>query len=289
MSFLASSDASPSLPQWACDRLLPDSAFADAYHETLPHRRAIIKSTISRLHLLWGERRDALVAQSRTFDSSLQLVELRSRDDVVVIVVPEGFSSPARLLGAMLPAQLAGVETVCIAVKQDAPTEDMPQLAPGVLAAMELAGVELCFGASQEELRALPEELDCMGASSTIISLDATFVLHSAFALATVPRMDLWCWFETADDSLLDDIFWVYGEDMEVQCCGNAPEKSELPEMPLEVVQQFDKFLMIAPEEMLPEFLSNAYLAISPSVLGMWLWPGLAPDAFYTARRTLAE
>ncbi len=276
------------LPEWVRQRQLPDEAFAQAYHDTLPHRRALIKATIARLFLLLGERREAETARTQTFDNDASVITLRQRDDIALIVIPEGFASPAKLLAALAPAQLAGVPLIAVAIKCDAlPANGIPDVAPGVLATMELTGVETCFHATEEEITSLSAELAEAGAWCSILSCNKTLVQHTAMARITAPHMDIWCWFESPDDINVDDVEWAYGTESDIHYCGHVPEGLERQDVPFEVLEQLEKHVAIAQDEVLSALTDNSFLALSPDVLGLWLWPGLTPDTFYATRRTV--
>ena len=103
-------------PSVSCDAWLDahevdDSLIARAYESVGGQGRAILKKNIARIHRLWGELppREQL---SRRFSRDF----CRDLDDQPVscalICCPAAFSHPAPLLAAVMPAVLAGVQSI---------------------------------------------------------------------------------------------------------------------------------------------------------------------------------
>jgi len=281
------------LPEWMQERLVSDEAFADAYHETVPHRRALLKSTIARLHALLGERRITSRSTATALDTGMRAITWELRLDTLVVTLPPGFSSPSRLLAVIVPAQLAGVReilVVCLRPESDADqSTEETAISPAILAALELAGVETCLDLSLQEFRKLPALLEESGQWGSFITLETGCTFIADFMSISADSLEVHCWFDDAESFSLDDLRWLYGDDAALICWGSPPDP--LPEgvqrgpEEYEVFQEVDKFLALAPEDRLKEISTSAHLACSAEALGLWLWPGLTPDAFFAARR----
>ncbi|AGW14255.1 histidinol dehydrogenase [Megalodesulfovibrio gigas] len=281
------------LPDWMQERLVSDEAFADAYHETVPHRRALLKSTIARLHALLGERRVSNRSTASALETGMRSIVWELRLDTLVVTLPPGFSSPSRLLAAIVPAQLAGVREILVVclrpdAEPDAPAAESA-ISPAVLAALELAGVETCLDLDMQEFRNLPAILEEAGQWGAFITLETGCTFIADFLTINADALEVHCWFDDPDTFSLDDLRWLFGDDAALYCWGNPP--ASLPDGvhrgpdDFDAFQEVDKFLALAPEERIKEISTSAHLACSKEALGLWLWPGLTPDAFFAARR----
>ncbi|GAB7080703.1 hypothetical protein [Megalodesulfovibrio paquesii] len=290
------------LPEWMQKRLVSDDDFATAYHEIVPHRRALIKSAIARLHALMGERRTSSRSTATALDAGMRAITWEVRVDTLVLALPPGFSSPAQLLAVVVPAQLAGVRDILVVHLRDDSEDDSaeappaaaprhPAIAPSILAALELAGVETCLDLAISEFAELPPLLDEAGQWGAFITLESGCSVVSDFLQQSTEQQEIHCWFDAEDDLSLDDLRWLYGDQVPVYCWGAVPKLlplgMEKVDGTAEQFQAVDKFLALAPEGQLTELGTSSHLACSPDALGLWIWPGLTPDTFFTTRRTI--
>lgn len=116
-----------------------DEQLAEAYEATSARHRSWIKTTLALIESVTPSR-PALVS-TRIENPAAGFAQTRTRESApwVVLLIGEGTVSAVRLAAAIMPARLAGVESI-LAVWTGAGT--MPH---AVIAALELTGVEQVF------------------------------------------------------------------------------------------------------------------------------------------------
>lgn len=134
---LSSSDGSVRFqpPAWLDSWRMDDAHAAQAYEQTPAPRRALLKTAIALHVQLWGE---APAEEIRRVASSARgFVHARADRPAAwtLAVVDPAHAAPARLLAALLPAALAGVEAIMVVFPERQPT-------PPLSVALELAGLE---------------------------------------------------------------------------------------------------------------------------------------------------
>ncbi len=125
------------LPAWLESFRPDDALYADAYEGTPAHLRALLKTAIAFAFHRWkpdqGERSVTVESPRAGFARTE-----RSRPaSWVLAVAAEGFASPARLLAALVPAVIAGVDRIIVV--------SPATFAPAVATALELSGIEDSF------------------------------------------------------------------------------------------------------------------------------------------------
>ena len=122
-------------PAWL-DALRPDDELAaSAYENTPAHLRALLKSAVAFYFHLWGEAPAEETRRVRSSAAGFAWARAESPVSWTLAVLDPAHASPARLLAALRPAVLAGVEPVLIVCP------DHPPL-PVQSVALELAGLE---------------------------------------------------------------------------------------------------------------------------------------------------
>lgn len=177
----------PQCLAWLQEHALDESVSARAYEAAGPQARSLLKLCIARLHAFWGERPLA-EASSRSFSQGFTAVRETTPAPYALIFCPVDYESPARLLAACLPAVLAGVERIipCFVTRGGMGSStgmDGPLPGDGLLAALELAGLEQAVCVSEAEaLTAFSLLHTDLGIGRVLILGEAPF--GEAFALA---------------------------------------------------------------------------------------------------------
>ncbi len=140
------------LPNWAEGFHVGDDVFAKAWEDISPHDRSLLKTAIAFQFHLWNTRDycETREKHSRREGFATKLHSMPA--PWVVIILAPGFSSPARLLAALVPAMLAGTSPIIITLST---------LPSAVCVSLELAGVEDVF------------LMDCTNAKSLVATLNA--------------------------------------------------------------------------------------------------------------------
>lgn len=161
---LCCSDAT-SLTESLVGSLVDDASFTDAYEAVSAPFRAWMKTTIAMHHALYGI---APSAQQRTIESvhtGCFFVETKQPVPWVLVVVDEYFCSGVRLLAALMPALLAGVQAVHVVRVSDG-TSAWPA---SLLAALELAGQETARSVLTDDFPLLLSQLEQQGTGRIIV------------------------------------------------------------------------------------------------------------------------
>ena len=177
---------------WLQEHALDDSVLAQAYESVGAGARSRFKLCIARLHAFWGER-PLKEASSRSYPQGFTSVRETHPVSYAFICCPAGYAYPERLLAACLPALLAGVRYIlpCIITSAEAVLHSGSQTpahrggagVEGLLAALELAGLEQTVHASEQHV------LEGLKLFNTVFGVGRLVVLGDApldenFALA---------------------------------------------------------------------------------------------------------
>ena len=149
------------LPDWLESFRPDDDLYADAYEGTPAPLRALLKTAIA--FAFHRYRADAGESRTETKSSRAGFFRMETSRpaDWVLAVAAEGFASPARLLGALVPAVVAGAGR--IALVSPAP------FAPAVATALELSGLEDSFTLDDERTADLYEDLRAASPNGRVI------------------------------------------------------------------------------------------------------------------------
>ncbi len=124
-----------------CKYLVPDQSLARAYDITGEQKRAGMKQLIAWLVDFYRINPCLRQTGSAEFKSGFKAWVQKAPVQELVFYIPPGYSSWNRLLAAVIPAVTAGVSS--LACVMDLTPGSEPD--PGVLAALELAGIENIF------------------------------------------------------------------------------------------------------------------------------------------------
>ena len=177
------------LPDWLEACRPDDDLYADAYEGTPAELRALLKTAIAFAFHRWpladDEQRLCRISSRSGFRHS----ESSAPAGWAIASLGPGFASPARLLAALVPAVLAGVDRILVI--SEAP------FTPAVCTALELAGLEDSFLLEADQMPGLYEDLRTLCPDGRVLAFpgaDGTFtdaqkeLMHSA-ALDGLPRL----------------------------------------------------------------------------------------------------
>lgn len=271
------------------DRLLPESAFDEAFDRVDPVSRAWIKKNISQLHSMYshggcpGRRVD--LEWSQGFQSRMEERPFAG----AAVCFPSRLLASPRLVAAVLPPLAAGVQRCC-AVRFGARGE---QWDPLLLAALELAGIEEVYEADPEGFQAWVANLG-QDSGTRLVFLEEPEAARGAGAscggpvlLPAVAKLGLW--FEEPEQWDLEALRIAHPR-AELLVGGPAAPKAEYPRE--RVVEGSAEELFAAgpdalyvPPSLFREAASRCSRVLGPGQEGCWIWPELAPESFL--KRTL--
>lgn len=174
-------------PSWLEAHIIADEHMAAAYENTEGHARAALKQTIAVQHCLWGEP-PFFEERMRAF-ASFAVQEQQSPAPYALIVADADNAKPTAFLGAILPAVLAGVERILACFTGESA---LPQA--GLLAALELAGVDKAFMLTEGALRTLVDDMSANLGQGRLACLGLDELAEDLAALAIkkeIPFMHL--------------------------------------------------------------------------------------------------
>lgn len=154
---------------WLEAHLVSDDRMGQAYESLSGQERAVLKKCIARLYTLWGES-PRCERRTRSFRHGFSVEEHYSPALYALFFCEPGLSSPAALLAALMPALLAGVDTVlpCFATEQNTDSEGPPA---AFLGALEQSGIERAFIADEGAVCELAALLHSWSARGRIVVL----------------------------------------------------------------------------------------------------------------------
>ncbi|MFW5735588.1 MAG: hypothetical protein ACOCWR_11060, partial [Oceanidesulfovibrio sp.] len=217
------------LPSWLLDAALSDAPFARAFDAVGEERRALLKTAIARLTTVYGVSDVQERHEIRNYGAGFAMSRRTSLARCAFIVLCQGFASPAALLGALVPALLAGVPEVVVVRLVENDPEPWPD---ALLCAMELAGQELAVDLDLESFRSLLADMPGVGFPYRCLALgspadDMLAVLASRrrrgldYRVFSEPAA-LSAWFDPAFD--YDGVAWMHPNASHT--CWNSSEET---------------------------------------------------------------
>jgi len=163
--------STPSYQSWLDAHVLADSLMAEAYESLSGKERAVLKKGIARQHAVWGEY-SLRESRTRSFRQGFGVVEDDAPVTYGLLVCEASYPSPAAFIAALMPALLAGVSAVlpCF-ISAGGGLPSQKDISAPLLGALELAGVEQAFAASEPEVCALAEMLRADSGRGRIVLL----------------------------------------------------------------------------------------------------------------------
>lgn len=260
-------------PTWLERCRLDDAQAAQAYAVHTDRQRACLKTAIAFQFHLWGEspRREVRGADNPIsgFCHTLRHAPLAW---AAAVLVPE-HRSPARLLAALVPAILAGVERVII-------------LSPGALPsrrnllALELGGFQDVFVPDADEPGMLLDSplgsrpgilLTLPTAASPLTNWEHEAAARGIPVWKDAPCPDLGLEFSRRDPEgaqRADLLAWCHGD-----AAVHDPQRTDRPRL---------RAVYTAPSFQGLENLDDGQTAFKPGMEGCWVHPDLSPALFRT-------
>ncbi len=296
------------LPAWLEADLIPDQDFGQAYESMDDRQRGWIKACLARLYDRHPPAVGWKVLETGHPRAGYFTLSHSTPLDFAIFLLPLDFSSPARLLAALLPALTAGVGEVLVAfLLQDAPAKGassassplpspVPSPVPALLTALELAGQERACVLTPKSLDRLLAHLNRLGRPGLLYSfpgLDAGVLpqpgpLGAGLGVAQAPvAAEAGVWLDDPDDFDLaalrfahpDLRFAVFGP------CPRLPDKGfsrRKGDMERFSASAFDAVYLS--EERMGQYLGGAPLVLGPGQEPCWAWPGLSAECFFRPR-----
>jgi len=257
-----------------------DAAFAKAYARVTDRQRSLLKTGIAAIYAACGGPMPPYRRQSVGLGHDLTLDRLDVPLDFAVVLCGAGFTSPARLAAAVIPALCARVPEVA-AVRVGGGSWPQP-----LLTTLELCGVETACRVGVRSLSGLWAELARKGRGAVVLLDGAPFPNESLAAglrllsAKTSGRCGILC---GPDDDLDHEALLFAQPDMAFGVHGRD-ENCPAPFVPapggLAEAADCGYDALYVAREAVPRALGAAPLVLAPGRETFWLWPQLTPDAF---------
>lgn len=287
--------SSPTLPAWL-DATRPDDRLAaSAYENTPAPLRALLKSAIALYFQLWGEMPAEKTHRVRNPAAGFAWQRAERPVPWTLAVMDPAYASPARLLAALLPAVLAGVDMILVVCPDQPP-------APVQNVALDLAGLENLYvvpsaGASAPTVRDLVHELAAQGEGRLLLFPTEQSRFSSLFQTLreTARSLPLRLWEDRpaprialiaddadgedkADEAILrNNLQWAHGDAVVRRVSpGVRPEWNN-----------FAAWCAARPDIFEELAAGHAPLLLGPGMEACWLHDGVIPAFFRTVRHAI--
>jgi len=263
---------------------IPDTAFATAYAQVTDRKRAWIKTGLAAVYAALGGPLPILRQSGGTLGHDLAFSRIDIPLDFVLILCGPDFSSPARLMAAVVPALCARVSDV--AVVRIGSVWPKP-----LLTTLELCGVETVCRLGMRALPGLLAELPQKGRGALVMLDDIRLPAcpHDAirlFSARIAGRAGVFPIAHTAFDAEAlafahpDMTFFVHGEASDALSVFPSGQEN------LAEAAHLDYDAVYADAAHQEAALRAAPLVLGPGRETFWLWPHLSPEAFRHCRVT---
>ena len=268
---------------------LGDDAFAEAYQAVPAHRRAWLKTAISRLYALYGPPEVVQESRAAMYRGGFTMRAHRRPRNSAVIFIGPGPTSPAKLLAAAVPAMVSGV--VDIGVVRVGCRGNWE---PAVLCAMELAGLEQGYDLAAAAAAALADELCDTQASGILLDLGSTLpnarpsLSMDYWRPAHGDRADIWLDgpgdvdLEILEFCCPDVAFHVWGTQLDI-----TSDVFTSREGPFEVFLGEADQVAYVPDSRIELVQATALLSLGRGSESCWYWHDLPQRRFFQERITL--
>lgn len=273
-------------PGWIDEFVVDDELFARAYEVIPPHRRALLKTCIAQVFEWYGPSRQTAGREAVSWRGGFDSVRDFAPADYAVVVFDANLVSPVRLLAAVVPALVRGVQNV-LAVRLGG--GEWPQ---AMLTGLELAGQDLVVDLSAQQVKGLLEELTAAGANGVVLGVElAQGVFRSLrFPSSNIDFICLKCdhnsavWLDENEPFDLDALafshpdfsFAVHGSELTF-----PSEEFRRGGTDLQGFFESIREVVFTPASYVDEALDRARLVLGPGQEGCWVWPQLRPGHFH--------
>ena len=261
--------AFPDLPD---DFLVADAAFAEAYDACSSEERASVKTAIARMAAVSGVADTVVRHTHARMRQGFSLHATSCPASWAMVLWDSAYTSPARVLAALMPAILAGVPNILVCrVVQDGTR--FPQ---GLLAALELAGQELVAECGPEDALALVSRCCGEDARGRVILLGQDAVFGGIGRVAAERGVPLLWYGAPARIGIVASSFAGPVDDAALRF---AHPEAVLAAFEEGGAQEAFSAIFCAEAAVL-QYLGEAPLVLSPGNESYWVWPGLFRDFF---------
>lgn len=260
-------------PEWLEAFVVDDERFGAAYDAVPDNRRAWLKTTIARLHVLHGTPQVMWGRQENHWrQGHISIAESRPVDWTAV-VVDSAYASGVRLLAAAMMPLLSGVEDILVVFSGDVP------VAPECLAALELAGIEMAVQLDAEKTALFMAELSASGTSGRVLALGET--ARQAVHCVGVLGNGLSAWFEPQHTSL----GVLAGASFDRDLLAWAHPDFTIVDVSVDDLASPSSFAAICCEaDVVDSVADTVPVSLGAGQEGCWVWPELLPQ-WFTHRR----
>ncbi|MCT4533870.1 hypothetical protein [Halodesulfovibrio sp.] len=263
-------------PEWLESFLIDDERFGSAYDAVPDNRRAWLKTTIARLHVLHGTPQVTWDRQENHWrQGHVSIAETRPVDWTVVVVDSE-YASGVRLLAAAMMPLLSGVEDILVVFSGET------QVAPECLAALELAGIETAVQLDAEKTAAFLQEITAEDASGRLLAVGRA--AGKAVQSAGVLSNGLRAWFEPQYDT----IGVISGGTIDRDLLAWAHPDFTIVDVAAENVATISSLAAVCCEADIVDSVSDSVpVSLGAGQEGCWVWADLLPQWFMHRRFSL--
>ena len=289
-------------PTWLAPRFIADACFARAYDALGDQRRALLKGLIAD-HFALTPPVQSLAAQcSQQFVSGLARHTSSAPRPFVLLLTDASLDAPALFLAALMPALCSGVAEVLVLRLGARPGQ--PGGPPdALLTACELAGQERVAALSPTLALRLLSECAQSGLPGLVIYPD-TPVLRRLFARpdlrgqldASALRLaplrlpqSLGLWRDAPaqfDPAVLEFLFGARTFEAGGAMPGRRTGK-HLTDAAFSAFAATRRDLLLVPDDRLATGQGGARLVAGASRTGLWTWPELSPELFWSVTQAL--
>ncbi|NCC23834.1 MAG: hypothetical protein EOM25_01345 [Deltaproteobacteria bacterium] len=143
-------DVEPGWMQTLESRWIDDAGFSRAYGLLTTTQRATIKTGIAWLWRFWKVKNQPPGQVITPWPDGTRSIETRTTAPWLLVLLHPDARAPMMLLSAVVPAILAGVQTIAVVRRRN-----RRRFPPTLLAALELGGVELAADCTSREFECL--------------------------------------------------------------------------------------------------------------------------------------
>ncbi|SIN75663.1 hypothetical protein [Halodesulfovibrio marinisediminis] len=263
-------------PEWLDAFVVEDERFGAAYDAVPDNRRAWLKTTIARLHVLYGTPQVMWGRQENHWrQGHISVAETRPVDWAVV-VVDSSYASGVRLLAAAMMPLLSGVEDILVMFSGEKP------VAAECLAALELAGIEMAVQLDADNTSAFMTEISSAGTSGRVLALGnvARQAVHNVGVLGN----GLSAWFEPQYSSL----GVLAGGSFDRDLLAWAHPDLNIVEVAEDDLGSLSSLAAVCCEADVVDAVADTVpVSLGAGQEGCWIWPDLLPQWFMHRRFSL--
>ncbi|SHI63319.1 hypothetical protein ACQ0P8_02445 [Halodesulfovibrio aestuarii] len=259
--------------EWLDAFSVDDDRFGTAYDAVPDNRRAWLKTTIARLHVLYGTPQVMWGRQERHWRQGHVSIAESRPVDWTAVVVDSAYMSGVRLLAAAMIPLLSGVEDILVVFTGDAP------VAAECLAALELAGIERAVQLDTEKTVAFMAAVSGAELSGRVLALGDTAlqVVHDA----GIPSNGVSMWFEPQFTS----IGVLSGGSFDRKLLAWAHPDLNIVDVTVDDLASLPSVAAVCCEgDVVDTVVDTVPVSLGAGQEGCWIWPDLLPQ-WFTHRR----